>query len=253
MSITFISSAFSRTFCISSMTGVALAFAAAPTHAADQVQPPPYQIAAANGVTLNVIWDEAAIRKALPPGIKPVKDMTGGINIYSAGQGYAIGPYSAAYFYVDIEGFDSAEGIKGRWMLAGAYGPQEKTSEALKQYEGLPVRPGSSRQEPAADGKYAIGTVNGQDFVNAEIKPVSGSCETSAVLLNYVSISPETRQVAVIKIPVVADGCKAELISAKVTAPPGDPFSAFPVAKFVGASEFRNASFTITALQSAAQ
>ena len=83
------------------------------------------------------LLDEAAIRKALPPGIEPVKGMTGGINIYSAERGYPMGPYSAVYFYVDIEGFDSPEGIKGRWMLAGAYGPQAKTSAALKAFYGL--------------------------------------------------------------------------------------------------------------------
>ena len=39
--------------------------------------------------------------------------MTGGINIYSVERGYVIGPYSAAYLWVDIEGFDLSEGIKG--------------------------------------------------------------------------------------------------------------------------------------------
>jgi hypothetical protein len=237
----------SRPLGIALIAGTALGFVSVPARAADQIQPPPYVVAGMNGVGLAVVWDEAAIRKALPPGIEPVKGITGGINIYSAERGYAIGPYSAAYFYVDIEGFDSPDGTKGRWMLAGVYGPQTKTSAALKTYYGLPVRPGTSRSEPSADGKRAIATMNGQDFVTTEIKSVPGSCEAAAILLNYVSMSSETERVMVNKIPVVGDFCKAEPVSAKVTAPSGDPFSAYPISKVVGANEFRNgaASFTV--------
>jgi hypothetical protein len=242
---------FSKTLGISLMAGVALVFASVTSKAEDKIQPPPYQITGGNGVGVAVVWDEAAIRKALPPGVEPVKAMTGGINIYSAERGYVIGPYSAAYFYVDIEGFDSPEGIKGRWMLAGVYGPQTKTSAALKAYAGFPVRPGTSRFEPTADGKRAIGTVNGQDFVTAEFKPAPGSCEPAAVLLNYISLSPESEQLGVTKIPVVLDSCKAELVSVKVTAPSGDPFSAYPISKAVAVAEFKNGSFTMTSQQPA--
>ncbi len=116
---------------------------------------------------------------------------------------------------------------------------------------GFPVRPGTSRMEPAADGKRAIGTVNGQDLVTAEFKPVPGSCEATAALLNYVSLSPETEQVTVTKIPFVGDSCKAELVSAKVTAASGDAFAAYSISKAVGAAEFRNASFTLSSPQPA--
>jgi hypothetical protein len=203
-------------------------------------------IAEMTGVTVNVVWDEAAIRKALPPGVEPAKGMTGGINIYHADRGYLITPYSAVYFYVDIEGFDTPEKLKGRWMLAGAYGPQPKTSMALKA-SGFPVRPGESRLEPTAGGKRAIGMVNGQDIVTAEIKSVPNSCEPGGGLLNYPTMSPETERVVVNKIPFAGDLCKADLVSAKITAPSGDPFSAYPIAKVTGASEFRNgaAAFTL--------
>lgn len=241
----------SGTLGIGLMAGILSVFAFVTSRAEDKIQPPPYQIAGANGVGVAVVWDEAAIRKALPHGIEPVKAMTGGINIYSAERGYVIAPYSAAYFYVDIEGFDSPEGIKGRWMLAGVYGPEAKTSAALKAYYGYPVRPGTSRIESTADGKRAIGTLNGQDFVTAEFKSVPGSCQAAAVILDYVSLAPETEQFGLNKIPVVFDVCKAELVSAKVTAPSGDPFGAYPISKFVGITEFKNGSFSINSLQPA--
>jgi hypothetical protein len=244
---------FSKPLGISLMAGVALAVGSGQSKAEDRIQPPPYQVAGINGVSVAIVWDEAAIRKGLPPGVEPVKGMTGGINIYYAERGYVIGPYSAAYFWVDIEGFDSPEGIKGRWMLAGVYGPQTKTSSALKSYNWLPVRPGTSRLEITADGKRAIGTVNGQDFVTAEFKSVPGSCEGAALLLNYVVLSPETKQLGVNKIPVVLDSCKAELVSAKVTAASGDPFSTFPISKVIGAAEFRNGSAAFASPQRATE
>src|ERR1700684_4579357 len=93
---------FSKTLGIPVMAGVALAVASTPSKAADQIQPPPYEITGGNGVVVSAVWDEAAIRKALPPGIEPVKGMTGGINIFSVERRYVIAPYSATYFYVDI-------------------------------------------------------------------------------------------------------------------------------------------------------
>jgi hypothetical protein len=237
----------SQSLGISTIAGMALTFAAVPARTADQVPPPPYEITGMTGVGVSVVWDEAAIRKALPPGIEPAKGMTGGINIYSVQRGNAIAPYSAAYLYVDIEGFDSSDGIKGRWMLAGVYGPQPKTSAALKANYGLPVRQGESRLEPTADGKRAIGILNGQDIVAAEIKPVPNGCAPGTAVLNYVSVSQGTEQIVVTKIPFVADICKADLVSAKVTAPSGDAFSAYTIAKLVGASEFRNGAAAFSA------
>jgi hypothetical protein len=141
---------FSKPLGIGVIAGAALAVSAGMSKAEEKIQPPPYEMAGGNFMIFSVVWDEAAIRKALPPGIKPVSGMT--------------------------EGFDSPEGIKGRWMLTGTYGPQPKTAAALKNYYGLPVRPGSSRFEPSADGKRAVATVDGHDVITAEIKTVPGSC-----------------------------------------------------------------------------
>jgi hypothetical protein len=248
---TLLTTRFSKALGVGLIAGIAGIFASPPAQAEDKIQPPPYAMSGLNAVSLGIVWDEAAVRKALPPGIVPVKEMTGGINIYSVERGYVIGPYSAAYFYVDIEGFDSPEGIKGRWMLAGAYGPQAKTSAALKEYYGLPVRQGSSRFETTAEGKRAIGTVDGKDFVAVEIKSQPGACDSIAISLNYVAQAADTKQIGFSKIPVVGDSCKAEPVSAKVTAPAGDAFSAFPIAKVVSASEVKNASFAFTTLQAA--
>jgi len=201
--------------------------------------PPPYLAAGTNHVIVGVVWDAAAIRTALPSWVTPVEGMTGAINIYQAERGYGLTPYQSAYFWVDVEGFDSPSGVKGRWMLQGVYGPQEKTSVAMKEFEGFPVRNGTSRFEATAEGKRAIGSVNGQDFVTVEIKSVPGSCEPGSVTLNY-----PTRK-GLIEIPAAGDVCKAEPVSVEVSAPSGDPFAAFKPVKTLWAIEFKNGAFAI--------
>jgi len=207
--------------------------------AEDKVVPPPYLAAGSNHVVVGVVWDEAAIRKALPSWVTPVAEMTGAINIYQAERGYGLTPYQSAYFWVDVEGFDSPSGIKGRWMLQGVYGPQEKTSVALREFEGFPVRNGTSRFEATAEGKRAIGTVNGHDFVTVEIKSVPSPCDPASFTLNY-----PTRK-GLIEIPASGEVCKAEPVSVAVTARPGDPFAAFLPVKVVWAVEVKNGAFSL--------
>src|SRR5262249_11957693 len=103
-----------KNFGMALMLGVALTVASGTAIGQDKLLPPPYQMAGTNHVLIGVVWDEATIRKALPPGITAVKEMTGAINIYQAEKGYVIGPYQSAYFWVDVEEFDSPEGIKVR-------------------------------------------------------------------------------------------------------------------------------------------
>jgi hypothetical protein len=45
--------------------------------------------------------------------------MAGGIVIYETGKSYGLGGYTAAYSYVNVEGYDSREGTKANWMLQG--------------------------------------------------------------------------------------------------------------------------------------
>jgi hypothetical protein len=94
--------------------------------------------------------------------------------------------------------------------------------------------------------------VNGQDFISVEYKSIPGSCKPLAGLFNYISLSPATRQVSVLKAPAVADAvCKAELVSAKVDAPSGDPFADFSISKVVGVAEVKNGSSALGILEPA--
>ncbi len=214
------------------------------TFAADNKPVLPSQMIGTQHVIVGVAWDEAVVRKALPEGMTPVAGAPGAINIYTAPKGSGIAPYSSVYFWVDVEGYDAPDGTKGRWMLTGAYGPNEGTSRLLREVNHLPVRNGTSRAELTADGKRAIGTVNGNDVVVAEIKSSSEPCASAGGVLNYPVMNP-SKQVLVVTIPYFGDFCKAEPVSVKVTAPEGDPFAAFKPVKVLWAAEFKNGNFAI--------
>jgi hypothetical protein len=109
--------------------------------AGDEAPPPPYQTKC-DGFGVLAAFDEAVVRSLLPPGIEPEEEMSGGINLYTAEQGYGLAPYSAFYFYVHVKGLDSSDGTKARWMLQGVYGPEARVPAALHKYYGLPVRAG---------------------------------------------------------------------------------------------------------------
>ena len=107
------------------------------------------------------------------------------------------------------------------------------------------MRLGTSRFEPTADGKRAIGTINGQDFIAVEIRSVP-ECEATAGLLNYPGLPSKATQVVVNEIPFVCDFCKAEPVSVNVNAPAGDAFASYPIAKVVWAAEMKNGSFSFS-------
>ena len=95
-------------------------------------------------------------------------------------------------------------------------------------------------------GKRAIGSVYGQDFITVEIKSDPGPCEPVAGLLNYPGLQTKPKQIVVNEIPYVGDGCKAEPVTVKVDAPPGDLFGKFPIVKVIWAAEFKNGAFSFS-------
>jgi hypothetical protein len=215
--------------------------------AEEKLLPPPYVVVDTHYVLVGVVWDEAVVRKMLPPGVKPVKEMTGGINIYQANRGYFIAPYQAAYFWVDIEGFDSATGVKGRWMLQGAYGPEEKTFRAFREFYSAPVRYGGSRIEETPDGTTrAVGILNGQNFVTVEIQPLRNSWQSISWNLKYLGGVAKNKERTFFEANGIGEFCAAEPISVQVTAPAGDPFAALQPKKLLWAGEIINGAMALS-------
>jgi len=210
------------------------------------IDPPPYQMVGGSHVFVGVVWDESAIRMALPSNVRPAPGMTGGINVYQVMQGHVIGPYQSAYLWVDVEGYDAAPGMPARWMLAGVYGPDPKTATALSRYYNLPVRVGSSRFEPTAQGKLAIATLGERDILTVEIRSNSGEGTLGTFLLHYVSQLAPNGELIVNQIPGVARTREAEVISVSIDAPSGDPFASFPIKRTDWAVEVLDGSYSFS-------
>lgn len=150
--------------------------------AAEEIPPPPWLMTGTHGIEVGYALDEGVVRRLLPAGIEPVKEMTGGFELYVSPGGYGIKPYSAFNVYVEVEGMDMPDGRKGRWMLMGHYGPSEKVAEALRTHYGYPVRPGSARVQKSGNGWTWTGSTNGKDFIEVRIKRKSNDCETHGAL-----------------------------------------------------------------------
>jgi hypothetical protein len=214
--------------------------------AEEKLLPPPYVVADAHFVVAGVVWDEAVVRKMLPPDVKPVKEMTGGINIYQANRGYFIAPYEAVYCWVDIEDFDSTTGAKGRWMLQGAYGPEEKTFLALRKFYGAPTRMGGSRIQETPDGTIrGVGILEGQTFVTIEIQPIRNGWQSISWNLNYLGCVAKSKELIRFEANGVGEFCPAVPISVQVTAPAGDPFAGLQPKKVLWAAEIINGAMAL--------
>jgi hypothetical protein len=220
--------------------------------ASGEAPPPPYQTKC-DGFGLLVAYDEALVRSLLPPGIEPVDEMSGGINLYTASQGYGLAPFSAFYFYVHVKGFDSSDGTKARWMLQGVYGPERRVPAALHKYFGLPVRAGESRQEVKEATTIGIGTLAGQEVVRIEVRPKPTTDNSVAGAINFPGQLETTREIVVLQMPYIAEICDADPVSIDVRAPAGDPLNKLKSVKMVGAFAFKNFTFAFPSPASANQ
>ena len=220
--------------------------------ASGEAPPPPYQTKC-DGFGLLVAYDEALVRSLLPPGIEPVDEMSGGINLYTASQGYGLAPFSAFYFYVHVKGFDSSDGTKARWMLQGVYGPERRVPAALHKYFGLPVRTGESRQEVKEATTIGIGTLAGQEVVRIEVRPKPTTYNSVAGAINFPGQLETTREIVILQMPYIAEICDADPVSIDVRAPAGDRLSKLKSVKMVGAFAFKNFTFAFPSPASANQ
>jgi hypothetical protein len=200
--------------------------------AQEKLTPPPYVLTGFETIATGVTWDEAVIKRVLPPGVVPAKEMTGGINIYKAAGGYGPGgAYTAAYLWVDLEGLDASDGTKGRWMLAGVYGPSQKPLTTFQEFYGIPIRNGSARHEATNGGVRAVGSYGGRDLVAVDVKIDSSKCGPGGGGVKWLSDMPRTNHLVMYSAAFWGEVCPAEVLSARVIAPEGDPFAQFQPTK----------------------
>jgi hypothetical protein len=164
------------------------------------VPPPPWLMTGTHGIEVGYALDEAAVRKLLPKAVQPVKEMTGGFELYVSPGGFGLGSYSAFNVFVDVEGSDMPDGRKGRWMLLGYYGPSEQVAAALREHYGYPVRAGSARVQDLGSESVWTGAANGRALIEVRIQRKSSDCEMHAALDHW-SGKPASGPVLTNRIP----------------------------------------------------
>lgn len=202
-----------------------------------RIPPPPYLQTDAYNVTAVVQWDAAGVRKVLPVGLEPVDEMTGGITIYTAPHGHGLAPYSAGYAYVQVKGFDSDSGSKGRYIVQGFY--SGKVSQALRDYYGLHVDIGESSQSATEDGWRGVAKSDGRDVLKLAVKPKGEDCPQVAGTLNYLGNVKAKSALNRLQIPFAGEYCAAEPVSVDINAPDGSALADLKVVKVLGAGQFR--------------
>lgn len=160
----------------------AIAFRNLTAWAADTGPKPPYLITLTDHLGIVFEAEESALKSLLPPKIKPAAGNTVGLNMYQA-QTVGLVPYSASYLWINIDGFDSPDGTKGRWMVQGWYGP-EPVPTAFKSLLGLPIELGVTRLEHDGNRTHAILSSNGADLIDATIALKEGGPSAVGGVLN---------------------------------------------------------------------
>ena len=193
---------------------------------ADDIPPPPYQLGNGQFIFIGVEWDEQTIKDFLPKELKPVAGMTGGINIYYTKTSDPIN-WEAGYYWIDVEGFDAPDGTKGRFILAGQYGPATTMANIVTEtYAFNHVRVGSARHKIDGDLLSSYMQIAGKDLVETQIR-FTGQCTSTDYKnsLFYVNENDQSENV-VLKIPYELHMvCPASPVTVKVSAAGMDPYS----------------------------
>ncbi len=204
--------------------------------------PPPYIMKGMDATLVSVTWESEAIDALLPDGLKPLEGYTGGINLYSVPKGYGLAPYSAAYFYVNVDNHVSSSGIPGRYVLGGVFGPAA-AAEAMNNHYGWRMREGLAVQLEEDGVLTAIAQREAEPLFTVKMTNLSIDCPDFNGSVKYVSPAAEGA-FTVLEVPFSAQLCTAEAIDGvEISAPEEDPISRFKVEKVVNATQLRDASF----------
>ncbi len=235
-----------RVFRTLAAVGLALGLSPVATSAAqDKAPPPPYQQANAYTVTIAVQWNDS-VRDMLPAGLQPVEGMTGGINIYTAPDGYGLAPYTAAYTYVSVTGYDAPGGTQARYILGGFYGPDPKVAAAMRDNYGSNVQAGESSQMAAGETWQGIGGADGKTALKVTVKPKGGDCPSIQGTLNYVGQPADAKDFSLLQIPFVGDFCAGDPVSVEIDAPGDNVLGKLKVVKMLGGGQLKNGHFSFS-------
>jgi hypothetical protein len=224
--------------CLAFASGAMLAMPAA----AQDAVAPPYLMTGANTVTIAVSWDLASLEGLLPMGVLAADDLSGGINIYDAEGGYGLTPYSAAYAYVNVKGWNASDGSSARFILGGWYGPDPKVAKAMQENFYADVATGDASQSEDGDTWTGVGG-DGTGEIKLVVKPGT-DCVAAAGMLNYVGEPDGGQGYDLMKVPFTGDFCPAEPVSVDISGT--GALGQIKVDQMLGGGRLRSGTFAFT-------
>jgi len=190
---------------------------------ASEAPKPPYVVGGNQHIIIGITLDEAAVRAALPEGLEPVADLTGGLNVYTSQGGHVAEPYTRSYVWADVEGYDSVSGSKGRWILWAATNPGADKLRHIG-YDTVPGDTKLDRTEKTVSGST---TVDGAEVMNVQIELTGEACSPAVGTLNYPSKLDLTGALVVTQFAWSGSMCGASPISANISVADDHPLSKY--------------------------
>ncbi len=207
--------------------------------------PPPYIMKGMDATLVAVTWEPEIIDALLPDGLKPLEGYTGGINLYSVPKGYGLAPYTAAYFYVNVDNHISTSGMPGRFILGGVFGPAA-AANAMNEHYGWRMREGLAVQLEQDGVITSIAQYDAKPLFTVRMTNLAVDCPDFSGTIKYVTPAPEST-FSVLEVPFSAQLCTADVIDGvDISAPADDPISRFKVKTVVSGIQLRDASFAYT-------
>lgn len=186
-------------------------------------------------VEVGLSFDEAAVRAALPDGLKPAEGFTGGIDIYHLDHGWGIAPYSAGYLWIDLADHPSPDGSPSRYMVQGFYSEKFRAIPSLHQDV---IVDGSGTLTDAGGMLNGSAGPAGKELLRLSVKVDPSKCTPSVEGMgDYIWKSGNG--FTVMHIPTVADVCEATATSVEVLASDG-PLAALKPTAILWAVEGHN-------------
>jgi len=176
----------------------------------------PYLVGGNQHIVMGITLDEAAVRAALPDGLEPTADLTGGLNIYTSQGGDGVAPFTRSYVWVDLEGHDSVSGSKGRYILWGASNP----GAGNLQHLGYDAVKGDTTLEQAGNTVTGSTTVDGKEVMKVEIELTGEACSPAVGSLNYPGDLDGTGPMAVTQFFWSGSICAASPVSVDISVGP---------------------------------
>jgi len=221
------------------LTAVAVALAPSLLGAGETYKAP-YVVSGNQHIIVGITLDEAAVRAALPEGLKPTKNISGGLNVYTSKGGGTVPAYTRSYVWADVEGYDSINGTKGRFILWVATNPGAGKLGAI----GYDEVKGDTKL--MRDGKDLTGStmVDGKEVMKVAIKLGDDPCGPAMGTLNYPSLPSTAKSMVMTQYAFTGSICGATAVSADISVGNNHPLAKFKPTAMVWAAFAEDLSFS---------